>query len=354
MPRPLFVTMVLFTITVTLLLEANGTGQVQLLYWLPLVFLVWANCHVQFINGLFALGLFAGVNVVQRLAGGLNKYPDSLAPPTLPLRSIFVVLAMCVAATCVGPYTFHVYSAVFGYASSKIIYSLLIEMHAPTFAGPSHFVELFLGAGAFVVLGWGKKLDPFKLVLMMAGSVLAFHMARDAWFLCITAAAVIADATGLESNRSERDEPFHIPEFAGVGVVTVLMLLLVARNTGFSSAGLDQTISREYPVDAVNYLRQYPVPGPLYNNFNWGGFLIFYMPQYPVAIDGRTDLYGDDLVSHFYAIETADSSYETDERLNEAGVVLLMNKLPLAQILPLDRRFRVIYRDDLAIVLAHN
>jgi hypothetical protein len=232
-----------------------------------------------------------------------------------------------------------VYSAVFGYASSKIIYSLLIEMHAPTFGGPSHFVELFLGAGAFVALGWRKKLDSFKALLLVVGSVLAFHMARDAWFLCITAVAVIADSPRGASNSGEHGEPFRIPEFAGVGLAVALMLLLVARNTGFSSIGLDQTISKEYPVDAVNYLRQHPVAGPLYNNFNWGGFLIFYMPQYPVAIDGRTDLYGDQLVSHFYAIETADSLYETDARLNEAGVVLLMNKLPLAQILPLDAAF---------------
>jgi exopolysaccharide biosynthesis protein len=107
-------------------------------------------------------------------------------------------------------------------------------------------------------------------------------------------------------------------------------------------------------VDAANYLRTHPVGGPLYNSFDWGGFLSFYMPEYPVAIDGRTDLYGDAMDSQFLASEGAEASYATDPYLNEAGVVILKNKVPLAKLLPTDSRFRVIYRDDVATVLARN
>src|SRR5215469_15094844 len=37
MPRPVYFSMVLFCITLTLLLEANRGGRVELLYWLPLI-----------------------------------------------------------------------------------------------------------------------------------------------------------------------------------------------------------------------------------------------------------------------------------------------------------------------------
>ena len=40
MPRPVFFSMMLFCVTLTLVLEANRTGRVQLLYWLPLIFLL--------------------------------------------------------------------------------------------------------------------------------------------------------------------------------------------------------------------------------------------------------------------------------------------------------------------------
>ena len=200
-------------------------------------------------------------------------------------------------------------------------------------------------------MGWQKKLDPFKLALLVLTSIFAFRTVRDAWFLCIPAAAFIAD---FPAPVDKRDRPFSLPQWAGVAVASVLLLFVIGRNTDFNSRGLDLAISGEFPVDAVNFLRRNPVGGPLYNDFTWGGFLIFYMPQYPVSIDGRTDLYGDALDTQYYATQEAEPSYTTDLFLNEAGVVLLQNKLPIAQVLMSDRRFRVIYRDKLAVVLARN
>lgn len=351
MPRPVFFTMLLYTITLTLILRVQGTGRVKLLYWLPLVFLLWANFHIQFIYGLFAVGLFAGINLLQRLGISLGKYPDVLLTPTLPLTRLFAVLGCCILATCIGPYSFHLYKVLIGYSTAKIFYTMITELQALSFLGISHFLELLLAAGAYVALGWQKKVDPFKLVLLTASCIFAFRTTRDAWFLCITAAALIAD---FPAPPGERDQPINLPEFAGVTVVVALFLLLIARNTDFNTRALDQAISSQFPVDAVNFLRKYPVGGPLYNSFDWGGFLIFYMPQYPVAIDGRGDLYGEDLTAQSYATEGGDPSYATDPNLNDAGVVILKNSVPLAQLLPTDRRFRVIYKDDIAVVLARN
>jgi hypothetical protein len=269
----------------------------------------------------------------------------------LPPSKLVAVLVCSAAATCVGPYSYHLYQVVFGYSSSKVIYSMITELQALSFRGVSHFVELLLAAAAFLALGWQKKLDIFKLALLIVASIFAFRATRDAWFLCITAAAILADVP----ERAERhDPPLRLAEIAGVGFAAVLSLTLAARNTDFNLRGLDREISAEFPVDAVNYLRKHPVGGPLYNSFDWGGFLSFYMPEYPVAIDGRTDLYGDATDSQFLASEGADPSYASDPYLNEAGLVILKNKVPLAKLLPTDRRFRVIYRDDVATVLARN
>ena len=60
---------------------------------------------------------------------------------------------------------------------------------------------------------------------------------------------------------------------------------------------------------------------------------MWYMPDYPVAIDGRNDLYGDELDQLFYASQSAEAGYTTDPYLNEAGVVVLAADLPLAKIL---------------------
>jgi len=71
-PRPVFFSQIFYCIVLTLLFEAQRTACVQLLYWLPPLFLLWANFHIQFIYGLFAVGLFVSVNLAQRLFGALG------------------------------------------------------------------------------------------------------------------------------------------------------------------------------------------------------------------------------------------------------------------------------------------
>jgi hypothetical protein len=350
-PRPVFFTVILFTITLTLLLEAQRSGRIQLLYWLPLVFMIWANIHIQFIYGLAVVGLFAGVNLLQRIAVSLCIYPDSLTAPTLPVIQPFAVLIACMLASCVGPYSFHLYQEAIVISRSKIMYTMIRELQALSFHFFNQYVELILAMGAFFALGWQKKIDPFKLSLLIIASILGFRTWRDAWFLCVIAAAVIADFPAPEA---ERDRSIRPSGWAIVAVASILLLLVTVRNTDFNERALDREISQEYPVDAVNFLRKNPVGGPLYNSFDWGGFLIFYMPQYPVSIDGRTDLYGDAMDARYFSTQEANPSYVTDPVLNEAGVVILKNQFPIASMLMTDRRFRVIYRDNLATVLVRN
>ena len=190
---------------------------------------------------------------------------------------------------------------------------------------------------------------PFKLSMLTICSVVAYRTMRDAWFIAIPAAACIADF-GLSEDESETGENWM--ENLGIAVAVAVLLVLVSRGTDFTTRDLDRAISSAYPVNAVNFLRRNPQPGPLYNNLGWGGFLMWYMPDYPVAIDGRNDLYGDQLDELFYASQSAESGYTTDPYLNEAGVVLLSADLPLSKMLTADSRFQLIYQDQMAVVFA--
>ena len=350
-PRPVFFSVILFSIMLTLLFDAQRNGRVQSLYWLPLVFLVWANIHIQFIYGLAVLGLFACVNLLQQMAMRSRILPDFLPSPTLPAVPPFAVLAACVLASCVGPYSYHLYHEAFVISQSKIMYKIIRELQALSFEYFNQYLELLLAVGAYFAVGWKKKIDPFKFALLIFATVFAFRTWRDAWFICVVAAAVIAD---FPASEEERDRQLRASDWTIVAAASIVLLLASVRSTDFTTRGLDRAISGEYPVDAVNFLRRNPVGGPLYNSFDWGGFLIFYMPQYPVSIDGRTDLYGDAMDEQYYSTQEADPSYMNDPVLNEAGVVLLKKKLPIATHLLIDRRFRLIYRDDLAVVFARN
>jgi hypothetical protein len=279
----------------------------------------------------------------------LGVAPSCLLPASLPAANLFVVFALCVAATLVGPNFYHPYVSVIEYSKAKFPYQVIIELQPLSFRGYGHFAELLIAAAGFYAVGWQKKLDAFKLALLAVASVVAFRTMRDAWFVCVSAAACIADFPAPEP---ERDRPENGLEKLGVAAALAILLLISANGTNFTQRDLDRTISSTYPVNALNFLRRNPVPGPLYNNLNWGGFLMWYMPDYPVAVDGRNDLYKDKLDKLFYDSQSAENSYTTDPYLNEAGVVLLDSELPLAKILSVDQRFHLIYRDQIATVYA--
>jgi len=355
-PRPFFFSMAFFAVMLAWLLTADRLGQIRMLYWLPPMFLVWANLHIQFIYGLAVVGLFAGVVIGQWLLDRFGILSTLLLPRTLPPGGVLFVFVLCVAATLVGPNFYHPYEAVFGYSKAKFTYSIIVELQPLSFRYWNQYLDLWLAAFGFFAVGWQKKLDAFKLLLLVVASVVAFRTMRDAWFLCIVAAACIADRP-QEASRAEAAET-HPREswlqLAGVGLVTAVLLAILAPSVDFTPRTFDRAISAEYPVDAINFLRRYPVTGPLYNNLNWGGFLMWYFPNYPVAIDGRNDLYGDHLDEIFFNSQSGNPGYLTDPYLNEAGLVLLDSKLPLAKLLSIDQRFQLVYRDPIATAYVRN
>jgi hypothetical protein len=214
------------------------------------------------------------------------------------------------------------------------------------------YVLLLLAAAAYFAVGWKQKLDLFKLSLLIVASVVAFRTQRDAWFLAIPAVLFIADVAD-QHHRTDASPVLTLAELAGLGVSLALLLWLVAINVGFNVRDLDRAVSHEYPVDAVNFVRRNSFPGPLYNTLDWGGFLIWYLPQYPVTIDGRNDLYGDEIDLLTFRSSQGDA-YTSDPYLKESGLVLLPKKLPLAQLLTIDPNFRLVYQDGISMVFTRN
>jgi hypothetical protein len=346
MPRPVFLSILFYIVLLTVLLEANRDGKAQGLYWLPALFLVWANIHIQFIYGLFVLGLFVAAQLLPRLTDSLGFKPIWMREASLPAKPLVLLFVACMLTTLIGPYGYRLYGVILTYSKAHYAYEMIIELQPLSFRLSNNFVQLLLTGAGFVAIAWRKKVDLFKLTLLTFASIVGFRTLRDGWFLVITAAAFIADFPAQEEDEAETGLE------RGAMVLTVaFFLFLLSRNLGYNERTLGGTVSQIFPVDAVNFLRRNPLPGPLYNNLDWGGFLIWYMPQYPVAIDGRNDLYGDDLDRTFHRAQDA-LQYKDDPYLSKAGCVLLEKKYPLSSVLNFDPRFKVVYEDPNAVIFA--
>jgi hypothetical protein len=128
------------------------------------------------------------------------------------------------------------------------------------------------------------------------------------------------------------------------------LALVVAWARDLSPAGLERRVAQAFPVDAAKEVRKQGYQGPLYNDFNWGGYLIWALPELPVAIDGRTNLHGDERLRRFGRTWCALPGWREDPDLAAAGVVIASPDAALAEQLRHDARFTTAYEDGIAVV----
>jgi hypothetical protein len=232
------------------------------------------------------------------------------------------------------------------------MYQVVMELQAPSFRDSSHYVELMLVGLAFFTLGRRRPLDLFHLALLTVATVVAFRTLRDAWFLCISVAGIVAYSGKVAEVATPAGMPLKGLKVRGVALAVagaICVIALRSWDSGLNNRNLEKTVRNSYPWDAVRYVQQQRLPGPLFNNYNWGGFLIDTLPEYPVSIDSRGDLYGDDLLRR--EIRTLNAvDWTEDPALAKANLILLPAQLPLARALQGSPQFKIVYADNMAVI----
>jgi len=338
-PRPWMLTIVFFLVELDILMQARCSGRAGLLLWLPPLFALWANVHIQFIDGLVLLGIAA----VEPLFSRWWPWPQT----RLRAGILWPILGACVLAALVNPYGWRVYQAAYDVVSQSGGANLIADLGPLRFRDLADFVLLFLALGSAAALAWGRRPPFFETAFIALGAYLAFHSMRDRWFLAAACCAVLASALpGDERLRRP------LPAFAMPLILVAVAALLWAgvRLFGIDDQRLKSSLAVEYPVYAVEAARENGLTGRLFNDFDWGGYLIWALPDHPVSIDGRTAVHGNLRVARNVDTWSAKPGWESDPDLQAAGLIIAPVSLPLTELLRLDSRFRLVYHDKLAAV----
>jgi len=72
-------------------------------------------------------------------------------------------------------------------------------------------------------------------------------------------------------------------------------------------------------------------PGRLFNSYNWGGYLLWELPEYPVFIDGRTDLYNDELINEWLQVMRGEPGWQEALDRWQVRLVLLEPGAPVVE-----------------------
>ncbi|QEL18099.1 hypothetical protein [Limnoglobus roseus] len=325
--RPWHVTIAFTTMTLWATIALRDGMPARRAWWLIPLFALWANLHIQYVLGWGVLGLAC------------------LFPGQASRRQLSVLLVGTVLATIANPYHVHLFEVIWEYATQAAPRSLVQELSAPDLA--SRWTVAVASLIVWAVVKWfGRRpVDGFELGLLLAGAFLASRMYRDLWFGALAAAAVIRDA-GEESVPRPRTRTI-------VGIVFAAFLLLRILNSVGLLADTDYAAAhaKKYPVHAAAFLRETRPPGPIFNDFDWGGYLAWELPEYPVSFDGRTNLYGNERMTQSYQTWSVEDGWKTDPDLRVANVVLAQKgRLFETTLREQSDRWRLIFEDDISTV----
>jgi len=351
-PMPSAVSVVFVAVELILLLGYRRTGAVHKLFLLLVLFLFWANLDIQCVLGLLLLVLYwIGLAIEQTLRTETRPWITGSAEG-LDLRKMALAAMLSLGVTFVTPYTIHLLPTAPGALYSETSFQYFGEMSAMSFRRPQDFALMLLVMAGFLSLGRRRALDPASVLVFIAAAALAFRVQRDAWLVVLLAIAIIP-AGFPEMNCLPLLTMAPTWQRTAVAVLTALVFVV----TGVllpTQQVLMSKIGQEYPVKACDYIRANHLPQPLYNAYVWGSFLTWYLPEDPVVVDSRVELYGDEILNKHFDVASGKEKLEEDPGLLRCQTLLLEKQSAMARALvnfpALRAQFQLVYSDQVASV----
>ncbi|HEU4344385.1 MAG TPA: hypothetical protein VFU31_22725 [Candidatus Binatia bacterium] len=349
-PRPWLFSILFFILVSHIVFAARTAGNVRRLYFLPVIFLLWANLHVQFIYGLALLLFLSAEALIGRL---FQPGPGSAHTESIPFGRLLTLTILSAAATLLTPYHIHLYyGPIREYAVQTSVFQNIQEFHPMFFRSPEDWLVLALALGATFILGWRRETRLFPYLLLATGTFLAFRARRDVWVLVVAALAILGERQMTAT--SQDDATFTARRLMPVAAGIILSLVALGYYRNLSETNLTSHVARTFPADAVNFIKNNGEAGPLYNHLDWGGYLIWALPEIPVGMDGRTNLQGEERIERSLATWSGYAGWEVDPELRQARLIIADIHRPLTFLLRTDPRFRLVYRDEVTAVFVAN
>jgi hypothetical protein len=331
-----------FLLLTLITLELFRQGKQRAIWFLPPLFLVWLNTHGSFIIGLGVILVYL-ICGLKRFRLGAIEAKQWSAKERIRLEFVFL---LCLAVLPITPYGTELAVFPFRVASAiPVSVGHILEWLPMPFnlLGAKIFLALVLGF--FIVqmifnLSWRLE----ELILFLGGVVMACLHVRFIMLFVPFCAPLLAVIFARWLPRYDRKKDKYILNAALMaGVVAAMVYYAPSRSF------LDKKVADNFPVDAVKYIRENPVPGPMFNDYGFGGYLVWSGRK--VFIDGRSEVYerGGVLSDYLHIIALKPGALTV---LRNYGIqsCLLERDAPLATVLNALPDWRKIYSDHTSVL----
>ena len=342
--RPLLVGHV-FLVIELIILEA-GLRDRRRLWALPPLFAIWVNCHGSYF---FGIGVVTVYWICSFLGGKWGLLTAEASDRATRIR-LGVTLLLCGAALCCNPVGFRLLlyplDALF---HQKTGLNAVDEWLPPDLRDGRALAMIGLVIGVFLIsLARRVELRLRELLLVAMGFGLALQHFRMLFLFGILISPVLCRLlAAMMGEDSKRQHPVAnaVLIFAAFAAVAAIFP---------THEDLVTQVGKRNPVGAVDFIRRAGLSGPMLNEYVFGGYLMWALPEQKVFIDGRGDVYDWTGVFAEYG-RWATLSEDPKILLDKYGIrfCLVSKDSPPGRVMPY-LGWRKAFSDDVATVYVKN
>ena len=357
-PRPHIFTF-LFLAALLFLLEFGSRRRVWL--FVPF-FALWSNMHGMFILGYAILGIWS----VGALLEAWRAVSDKRAHWLTRARYGLVALALGLLGTMLNPRGPFVFRGVTQCLGDDYIFRNTAEFQSLDFQ--TLYGRLVLvGVLSLIALFAVRRDRPafprlFLILFMLAGGMTSARMMPLFALFAVPLLALEFDGMWRNARIGKRlakvrnvfEEGERIAR-PGLYMPFVALAMVALAPLHGRIAGVQLVANRFdpsfFPVDAVAYARAQDIQGRMYNDFVWGGYLLYAWPEQRIFIDGMTCFLGSDIMRSYMKIHSLDPGW--DAEMDDWGMTmaLVRPRGRLAVALLESGNWRKRYEDGTAMIL---
>ncbi len=346
--------------------------KIKRVYLIPILFIIWANVHGEFLLGLGVLGVWITGKVIsdflttqkrdEILIGKKKQKIVYESPYTSKnfnkslrfTRFWIIIFILSVAATFIDPFGFTIYQEAFVHiGNSDLKY---IAEYLPFNDLSSDWRNIFL-TGALLLIGTSilflngklvKKLPNVLVVFVLF--FLAIEIKRFAWPFYYTTPAVLEAFIGLDKVSNKWTK------LSGIVILLCSMFISIYYNNPLNVFHTSwSTYCNSYiecSPKSAEFLSSYKFKQPLWTNYNWGGWLIWNYPKIKPSIDGRMHLWNENGYSAFDEYYPLEQNIKDIDASKYNTVYAWRAKIILNRLNELvdEGRWKYVYVDDNAVV----
>jgi hypothetical protein len=345
------------------LLPALRRGSQVAFAVLPVLMALWVNTHGAFFVG---IALLLATALGEGMESLLLKN-ESLVTAYGRVRRLLQCSALCLSATFINPYGWHLHRHVFEFLADKKLLDNIQEYQSISFhCPPAIFFELMMllaAAAAFRNLQEGR-ITPALLSLMWIH--LALLSARNIPLFMIIAAPMIGRWLQELLNRLQ---PMR---FFGAAFVTIseiceelkpmeraprafllsgLSMLLIAGLFATGAKGFEAQFNQDsFPLQVIPLVES-STAKHVFTYDQWADYLIYRLyPKRPVFMDGRSDFFGMPIVTATQHILAAQYDWKTKLQQFQIDMILVRPDAPLSAVLKISPEWAMRFDDGKVLV----